>query len=81
MSTLTVKISNDGEVTAIYSDDLAGLLAQGEAQITRASHVEPLGAEWTADMSPVGGPVLGPFPLRGDALAAETAYLEAMLFE
>ena len=27
--------------------------------------------EWIADLHPAGGPVLGPFPLRSDALAAE----------
>jgi hypothetical protein len=30
-------------------------------------------------MSPVGGPVLGPFRLRRDALAAEVAWLERKL--
>ena len=44
--------------------------------ITRASMVEP-GPEggWTADMAPVGGGVLGPYPLRTEALAAEQAWL------
>ncbi len=44
--------------------------------ITRASHVEP-GPDggWTADMAPVGGGVLGPFPRRADALQAEQAWL------
>ena len=30
---------------------------------------------WTANLAPVGGPVLGPFARRGDALAAEVAWL------
>jgi len=30
---------------------------------------------WTADMAPVGGPLLGPFKLRADALAAEREWL------
>jgi hypothetical protein len=65
-----------GRVRFIYSDTLAPLLAEGDFKITRASHVEPTDAgEWTADMSPVGGPVLGPFPLREIALSAEVAWL------
>lgn len=68
----------------IYDDLHAGFLQKlgGKASITRASHVEPAadGSGWTANMSPVGGPVLGPFPLREIALAAEVEYLETILF-
>jgi hypothetical protein len=32
---------------------------------------------WQVNLRPSGGPVLGPFPLRTDALAAEVAWLEA----
>ena len=75
------KISSDGTITAIYSDSLSGLIAQSDTvQTVRASHVEPLGKEWIADMSPVSGPVLGPFPLRETALQAETEYLDRLLF-
>jgi len=75
-------ISNDGVVEMIYSDAAADFLEQGEAVITRASHVEPnpSGAGWIADMSPVAGPTLGPFHLRSEALAAEVEYLERLLF-
>ena len=60
----------------IYDDRARTLLRLGEARITRASHVEPApGGGWTADMSPVAGPVLGPFTTRARALAAERAYL------
>ena len=31
---------------------------------------------WTADMGPSGGPVLGPFALRAEALAAEYQWIE-----
>jgi hypothetical protein len=72
----TIKIDDDGRISFVYDDALADLLTVGEAIVTRASHVEPApGGGWTADMGPVAGPVLGPFPLRADALAAERAWL------
>ena len=61
----------------IYDDAARGLLELGPGQIRRASMVEPSpSGGWTADLSPVQGPILGPFPTRGEALAAERAYLE-----
>jgi hypothetical protein len=36
-----LSIDQDGVITAIYSDELAPLIDQGEAIITRASDVEP----------------------------------------
>lgn len=73
----TVTIRTDGSLQFIYDDELAPLLALGQATVTRASHVEPAaGGGWTADMSPVEpGIVLGPFPLRSEALAAEREWL------
>ena len=70
----TIKIAG-GKLTFVYDDALAGLLTEGEATVRRVSHVEPVPGGWTADMAPVGGPVLGPFPLRATALAAERAWL------
>jgi len=35
--------------------------------------------QWSAELSPVQGPILGPFDLRSHALAAETAWLERHL--
>jgi hypothetical protein len=70
-------ITPTGRVRAIYGEDL-DLAALGPPVITRASRVEPdpLG-RWHADLRPVGGPVLGPFALRSQALAAEMSWLEA----
>jgi hypothetical protein len=69
----------DGDVRCIYDEalDLRGI---GRLQITRASHVEP-DAEgyWWADMRPSGGPVLGPFSSRTEALTAERGWLAARL--
>ena len=69
-----------GDVRCVYSEEL-DLRELGKLQITRASHVEPdRDGFWWADMGPVGGPVLGPFKNRTEALQAETAQLsEALL--
>lgn len=69
-----------GKVTAIYSDDLAGLKAKASrVEIRRASAVEPTeDGQWTATMN--DGKVLGPFRLRSEALAAEVQYLDSILF-
>jgi len=68
-------ISPTGEIRCVYFEaiDLAQL---GEISIRRASHVEPnADGSWTADLSPVGGPILGPFARRGEALDAEERWL------
>jgi hypothetical protein len=77
---ILIAIKPDGTVSFIYDDRLAGLCEEGDAHTTRASHVEPAEGGWTADMSPVNGPVLGPFRLREEALAAEVAWLKEHLF-
>ena len=66
-----------GRVRCLYSETLE-LASLGRLNIARASHVEPTtGGRWLADLSPVSGPVLGPFALRSEALAAEQRWLEA----
>ena len=67
----------DGVARCIY-DEALDLREIGKLQITRASHVEP-DAEgyWCADMGPVGGPVLGPYGSRTEALGAEREWLLA----
>jgi hypothetical protein len=68
-------VAGDGGVRCIYDESL-DLRALGKLQITRASHVEPdCEGSWWADIGPVGGPVLGPFRTRGEALAAERKWL------
>jgi hypothetical protein len=65
----------DGGVRCIYDESL-DLRALGKLQITRASHVEPdREGFWWADMGPSGGPVLGPYVSRSEALAAERGWL------
>ena len=70
-----LSITPDGELRFLFDDALTPLLHLGEATIRRASYVEPRGTSWYADLSPVGGQVLGPFALRSEALAAEAAWL------
>ena len=66
-----------GHIRAIYAEAI-DLTTLGCPAILRASHVEPDAAgAWHADLGPVGGPVLGPFAARSEALAAEVAWLEA----
>ena len=70
-------ITASGTIRCIYSEEL-DLQRFGKLQITRGSHVEPTASgQWTADLSPVNGPVLGPFAHRAEALAAEQQWLEA----
>jgi hypothetical protein len=65
-----------GRIYCVY-DEAFDLAALGAMSIARASHVEPDPAgRWLADLAPVGGPVLGPFALRSEALVAERAWLD-----
>jgi hypothetical protein len=69
-------IGRDGSVRGIYGEEIA-LDALGPLKIDRASHVEPdQHGRWLADLSPVQGPVLGPFDRRSEALEAEVEWLE-----
>lgn len=73
---MQIIIEPGGAIRCIYSEEI-DLAAIGSPTITRASHVEPdQQGRWLADMSPVGGPLLGPYVRRSDALAAEQAWLE-----
>ena len=65
-----------GVVRCLYDETLP-LAELGRLTIARGSHVEPTAAgQWTADLSPVGGPLIGPFATRSAALAAERDWLE-----
>ena len=72
-----ILIDAQGGVRCVYSEtvDLAQL---GHMTISRGSHVEPDAVgDWFTDLGPVGGPRLGPFGRRSEALAAESEWLEA----
>jgi hypothetical protein len=69
-------VKPDGSVRTIY-DETIDLGVLGHLSITRASQVEPDDqGRWQADLTPVGGPVLGPFERRSEALEAERHWLE-----
>lgn len=73
-------IETDGTVVFVHDDDLAEAFEGETLRTTRASHVEPTASgEWAADLAPVGGPRLGPFKRRGQALAAEVRWLALQL--
>lgn len=72
-------IDRQGWIRMLYSDSFLprGL---GVPSIIRASHLEPdQDGNWWADLSPSGGPQLGPFPWRNQALAAEREWLQQQL--
>ena len=65
----------DGTVRCVYGEEL-DLAVLGAIEIRRASFVEPAPCgSWFADLSPVNGPRLGPFPIRSRAIAAEAQWL------
>jgi hypothetical protein len=74
---MQLRVDPGGGVRCLYSETI-DLHALGAATIRRASRVEPdARGKWWAELAPVGGPTLGPFLLRSQALDAEQAWLEA----
>ena len=68
-------IEPSGNCRCVYSEAI-DVRQIGEASIRRGSHVEPTAdGQWTADLSPVNGPSLGPFSTRSEALDAEVEWL------
>ena len=68
-------VTSDGNARCVYTE-MIHLPCLGRIKIDRGSHVEPLSdSDWTADLSPVNGPVLGPFDTRSKALDAELQWL------
>ena len=68
-------VESFGSTRCVYSDAIP-LREFGQVRIERASYVEPNDeGEWIADLSPVSGPLLGPFLKRTDAIKAEVRWL------
>ena len=73
---MNLVIESDGRVRGVFGEEI-DLAVLGSPKITRASHVEPdAQGRWLADLAPVGGPILGPFDRRSEALDAELRWLE-----
>ncbi|QDU92338.1 hypothetical protein [Lignipirellula cremea] len=73
---MQIVIEPGGALRCLYGEEL-DLHAFGQLVIARASYVEPnASGQWIADLSPVDGPILGPFELRSAALTAERKWLE-----
>jgi hypothetical protein len=70
-------VDPQGTVRCVYAEDI-DLAALGTPSVRRAGHVEPdTQGRWWADLWPVHGPRLGPFPTCTLALDAERSWLEA----
>jgi hypothetical protein len=69
-------VAPDGNARCVYAEAI-DLGALGSIQLRRAGRVEPnaLG-RWYADLAPLGGPLLGPFRRRSEALGAEARWLD-----
>ena len=69
-------IETTGTVRCVFGEEIE-LGQLGQLSIRRGSHVEPTpDGQWTADLAPVQGPLLGPFPSRTAALNAEVSWLQ-----
>jgi hypothetical protein len=72
---MTLIIDPAGQGHCLYTEEL-DLRSLGSMHIARASQLEPDDqGNWWANLSPVAGPILGPFGLRSEALAAERDWL------
>ena len=73
---MQLRVDPDGSLCCVYAEAI-DLPSLGALTIRRASQVEPDGAgAWWADLSPAGGPRLGPYRLRSEALRAEADWLD-----
>ena len=76
-----IVISPGGSAQSIYGEEF-DFACLGEVQIWRASFVEPdARGHWWADLSPVRGPMLGPFGKRSAALGEEVRWLRLHLLK
>lgn len=80
---MNLYVRPNGTAQCMYDDaEPVNLANLGAIDIKRASNVEPAPLEkgkWIADLAPIGGPQLGPFDTRREALAAEVAWVDAQL--
>lgn len=70
-----IVVALDGTLRCLYTEEV-DLRTFGRLEIRRASQVEPTAdGAWQVDLTPVTGPVLGPFERRSQALEAESRWL------
>jgi hypothetical protein len=73
---MQIIVQPQGSVRCLY-DERIDLSKLGRLSIERASNVEPnASGQWVADLQPLAGPRLGPFPQRSMALAAERSWIQ-----
>ena len=73
---MEIVVRRDGDAYCVYAESIP-VHAIGLLTIKRASHVEPDSeGKWIADLSPVDGPMLGPFENRTEAINKEVAWLK-----
>ena len=76
-----IRINPDGTMICLYTEKIT-LSELGQLDIKRASHVEPNEkGEWLSDLTPIDGPILGPFFKRSSALLAEIEWIEKNIIE
>ena len=70
-------VKPSGFIRCVYGE-VVDLALLGRPTIVRASSVEPdQRGHWWVNLRPVGGPTLGPFSHRSQALASEQQWLAA----
>ena len=72
-----------GDAVYVYDDDVDRVFRDAgfKGVIRRASYVEPTEDGWVADLSPAGGPKLGPREDRATVLDLEKRWLVAHLLD
>jgi hypothetical protein len=69
-------VETRGTLRCMYGEEI-DLAAIGRLTIVRGSFVEPDSkGHWITDLSPINGPILGPFMSRSIALAVERSWIE-----
>ncbi len=77
---MQLRVDPDGSVRCVYAEAI-DLSLLGSVSIRRAGRVEPdRTGSWWADLKVLGGPRLGPYSRRSEALKAEAAWVERFLF-
>src|SRR5688572_16575872 len=77
-------VTSSGQCRCVHGEQI-DLACLGSPSIRRASHVEAEAVgrwstgRWSVDLSPVGGPTLGPFNRRSEALQSEQRWLDEHL--